>query len=70
MKSQAGRQLITIHIVSNISKKQRQSGDEIFLKSHAENETERIDPDSFCFLKKLYINKIKASGQHLSLNIF
>ena len=69
MRSQAGRQIITIHIVCNISKKQRQSGNEIFLKNHAENETERIDPDLFLFFEKA-LYKIKASGQQLNFNIF
>ena len=26
--------------------------------------------NSFCFLQKLYIDKIKASGQHLNFNRF
>ena len=36
----------------------------IFLQNHTENETERLAPDLFCFLKRF------ASGLQLSLNIF
>ena len=40
-----------------------------FLKIHAENEAEKLVPNFFsCFKKALY--ELKASGQHLSFNIF
>ena len=41
----------------------------IFLQNNAENEAERLVPDLFLFFKKA-LNKVKASGHHLSLNIF
>ena len=41
----------------------------IFFKNHAENKTGRLVPDRFLFFKKV-LYKIKASGQHLSFNMF
>ena len=41
----------------------------IFLKNHAENEAERLFPNLFWFFKKT-LYQVKATGQHLSFNIF
>ena len=38
-----------------------------FFKNHAENETERLVPDLFLFLKKA-LYEVKASGLQLRLN--
>ena len=67
---QTGQQIITIHILSNISRgKSSQAmkfGQSIFFfKNHEENEARRLDQLSE---KALYM--IKTSGQHHSLNIF
>ena len=40
-----------------------------FLKNHGENEVGRLVPDPFLFSQKASY-KIKASGQHLSFNVF
>ena len=40
-----------------------------FFKNHAENEVRKLVPDLFLFSEKA-LYKVKASGQHLSFNIF
>ena len=39
------------------------------LKNSAENDAEKLDPDVFLFSKKS-LNKVKASCQQFSFNIF
>ena len=67
MTSQAGKQIITIHILPNISRskdnKAMKFGKLIeynvrntFFKKYAENETGRLVPDLFYSLKKIYIS--------------
>ena len=78
MTSQTGKQTIAIHILTDIWKtkdNQTTKFDPLiecekifFFKNHTENETGLI-PDFFLFLKKAS-NDVKASGQHLSSNIF
>ena len=79
MTSQTGKQTIAIHILTDIWKtkdNQTTKFDPLiecekifFFKNHTENETGRLIPDFFLFLKKAS-NDVKASGQHLSSNIF
>ena len=45
-------------------------GEIFFLKNHAENHPERLVPDLFLLIKGASLYKVKASGQHLSFNIF
>ena len=40
-----------------------------FFRNHGANGAGALVPDLFCFLKKAFY-KVKASGQHLSFNIF
>ena len=80
MTSQAGQQIITIHILTNTSKSKRNQamkfGQSIeynrrnfFFKNHAKNEAGRLVPELFLFLKKALL-KIKKSGRHFSFNTF
>ena len=80
MTSQTRKQIITIHILPNISRSKGNQAikfgrlikywvENIFLKNYAENEVGRLIPELFLFFKKeLY--KVKVSGQNLSFNIF
>ena len=43
--------------------------DILFFKNHTENDAGRLDTDLFLFFKKV-LYKVKASGQHFSLNTF
>ena len=80
MWSRTGQQVITIHILPNVStSKDNQAmkydqlieynGEMIFLKNHAENEAGRLVPDLFLFFKKA-LYKLKASGQPLNFNMY
>ena len=80
MTSQPGEQTITIHILSNISQSKgnqtmkfdlviEYNKGNIFFKKHAENETERLIPDLFFFLKKA-LDEVKASDLQPGFNIF
>ena len=80
MTSIIDQQIITIHILANISIckisqaiKLGQLWDitwEIFsFKNHGENKAESLVPDLFLFFKKT-LYKVKASGHHFSFNIF
>ena len=80
MASQTRTQIITIYILPNIS---RRKGNQTmtfgqlieynmrngFLQNHVETETGRLLPEPFSFFKKA-LYEVKASGQHLSFNIF
>ena len=68
MTSQPGSQLITIHILLNIS---RNKGNQkyFFIKIDAENETKRLVTGIFLFLKKA-LYEVKASDLQLNFNIF
>ena len=78
--SQAGQQTVIIHILPNISaSKDNQSMKlsqlieyivrKIFSQNYAENEVGTLGPDPFLFFNKT-LDKVKASGQDLSFNIF
>ena len=80
MTSQTGQQIITIHILPNISRgKINQAKNygqlieynvrNIFFKKHAENEAGKLVPDLFLFFEKV-LYKVKTSDQHLKFNIF
>ena len=80
MTSIIDQQIITIHILANISIckisqaiKLGQLWDitwEIFsFKNHGENKAESLVPELFLFFKKA-LYKVKASGHHFSFNIF
>ena len=57
MTPQIGQQIITIHILSNISRNEGNGIDQlieynvrsVFFKNHAENEVGRLVQTSFCF---------------------
>ena len=83
MMSQTGQQTITIHIlISQEVKPIRQSNlvsqlnitwERFIFKNYLENRAGRLVPDIFIFKKTLKAcvkGKVKASGQHLSSNIF
>ena len=66
MTSQAGQQIITIHILPNISRSKgnqaMKSGQlrkycmtNMFLQSHAQNEVRRLVPELFLFFFKIFI---------------
>ena len=74
MTSQHGQQTIAIYILyKNQTIKFVQSIKytmiKIFIKNHTQNESERLVSDYFLFFKKT-LYEIKASGLHLSFNIF
>ena len=73
MTSQTGQQLMTIHILPNISRiKGHQTikfdREKYFSPDHAENEAGGLVKD--LLFKKIAPNRVKASGQHLSFDIF
>ena len=80
MTSQTGKQIITRHMLPNISDSKGNQAmkfgqlieynvTRFFFKSYAESEGGRLVPNIFLlFQKTLY--KVKASGQQLSFNIF
>ena len=79
MTPHSGKQTITIHILSSISRSKgnqtmkfgelmKYNVKKIFLKNHTENETGRRVPNLFFFFKKA-LKKSKLC-MHLSLNIF
>ena len=80
MTFQPGKQTITVHILSNIS---RSKGNQtikfgqlieynkrniFFFKNHAENEVERLVRNIFLFFKEA-LYEVKASGLELSFDI-
>ena len=80
MTSQPGQQIITMHILSNISRSESNqimnfgqfifgqlTREIFFFKNHAENET-RPSRSLWVFKKTLY--EVNASGLQLSFNIF
>ena len=80
MMSSTGTQIITIHILPNISGNEgnqiiklgqliKYNVRDIFFKNHAENEVVTLVPDLFCFLKKV-LYEVKLSGQHFSFKTF
>ena len=79
MTSQCEQQIITIQILTNISRRKENQAMKfgqlieyvrnIFFKNHAENEAGRLIPDLFLFFKKA-LYKVKAGGQNFSFNIF
>ena len=67
MTSQTGQQIITMHIIPNISRRkgnQAMKFGQLIKYNHAQNEAVRLVQDLFLFLKKA-ICRIKASGRHL-----
>ena len=70
MTSQPGKQTIAMHILPNIStSKSNEIWKVYFFKNYAENEAGRLVPDLFSFFEKA-LHEVKASGLHLSFNIF
>ena len=79
MISQTGQKIITMSycpIFQEVKTKAMKLGQvieynvkNIFFKNHAENEARRLVADLVLFLKKT-LYKFKASGQHLSFDIF
>ena len=80
MTSQAGKQITTIHILSNISRRKanqvmkigqliKKTCEILSFKNHAENEAVRLVQDLFLLFKKA-LHNVKTSRQHLSFNIF
>ena len=80
MTSQNGQQIITIHIMPNISRNKANqamklsqvieyNARNILFKNHGENKTGRLVPHLFCFFKKA-LHKEKARGKHFRFNIF
>ena len=78
MTSQTGQQIITLQILSNISRSKvnqamklgqliEHNERNIFFKNRTENYAGILVPELF-FLKALY--KVKTNSQHLSFNIF
>ena len=76
MTSQSGQQIITIHILPNISRSNenetwsvnRKQRENIFFKNNADNQLGRLVPDLFLFIK-IALYKVKTSDQHVSFNI-
>ena len=80
MTLQTRQQIITIHILPNISRSKHNAGpkfgqlikhrgETLFFKNHAENEVGRLVPEHFSNFKKTLCN-VQASGWHLSFKIF
>ena len=80
MTSQPGQQIITIHILHDVSRsKDNQTMKfgklteydkrNISIKNHAENEAERLVPDLFLYFRKVLF-EVKVSGLQLSFNIY
>ena len=78
--SQTRQQIIAIPILPNISRSKSDqavkfselkyiTSEIFFFKNYSENETWRLVQDLFLFFKKT-LCKVKASGQHLSFNMF
>ena len=74
MTSQIGQQIIAMQILPNIY---RSKGNQaiksnvkyFFLQNYAENEAGRIVPDLFLIFKNA-LYRVKASGQHISFDLF
>ena len=76
MTSHTEQQIITIKILHNISRSKDNQAmkfgqliKKVVSRNQAENEVAKLVSGLFLFLKKS-LCKVKASGQHLSFNIF
>ena len=81
MKSQTWKQIITVQILSNISRSKHSQAmkfgqlikynvrNNFFLKNHTGNEARRLVLDLFFFFEKALYN-VKESGRHYDFNIF
>ena len=52
MTSQLGKQIITTHILTNISRSKENEIMKYFLQNHTENEAGRLVPELFLFFTK------------------
>ena len=74
MASSSRKQIITRHALLSIQSKPIQTITfsqfiEYDMKNHTKNDVGRVVPDLFFFLNKT-LHVVKASGRHLTFNIF
>ena len=58
------------HVVNISSSKDNEIREIFFIKTHADSKPRRLVSDVFVFFNKRALYEVKASGQHLSFNIF